>query len=385
MSRVARRRALALATTASLAVGLTATAVAADPAERTVTLVGSLQSEIGCTADWLPACAASELDWVEGTTYAGRFELPEGVYAFKVTIDGSWDKNYGAGGVSGGPDIPVAIAGPATLEFTYDDATHVITVAPTDLPGDTVTAADRALATDSLRTPLTQERFYFVLTDRFANGDTSNDLGGFSGDRLDHGYDPTDWGFFHGGDLRGLIENLDYIEDLGTTAIWLTPSLANKPVQGEGADASAGYHGYWVTDFTRIDPHLGTNEEMKELIDAAHGRGMKVFFDIITNHTADVITYEGGQFSYVSKEAEPYRDADGNPFDDVDFVNSPDFPALDAAVSFPYRPVVAPEESDAKTPAWLNDVTLYHNRGDSTFSGESSTYGDFVGLDDLFT
>ncbi len=385
MSRVARRRALALATTAGLAIGLTATTVAADPADRTVTLVGSLQSEIGCAGDWLPACDASELDWSEGTRYTGRFSLPEGSYEFKVTINGGWAENYGAGGVLGGPNLPLVIAGPATLDFTYDDATHVVTVAPTDLPADSVNDTDRALAGDSLRTPLTRERFYFVMTDRFANADPSNDEGGFTGDRLATGFDPTDWGFFHGGDLRGLIENLDYIEGLGTTAIWLTPSFANKPVQGEGENASAGYHGYWVTDFTRIDPHLGTNEEMKQLIDAAHSRGMKVFFDIITNHTADVISYEEGQSSYVSKTAEPYRDADGNPFDDVDYVNSPDFPALDPAVSFPYTPVVAPEEADAKTPAWLNDVTLYHNRGDSTFAGESSTYGDFVGLDDLFT
>ena len=77
----------------------------------------------------------------------------------------------------------------------------------------------------------------------------------------------------------------------GTTAIWLTPSFKNKPVQGDAGAESAGYHGYWITDFTQIDPHLGTNADLKALVDAAHKRGIKVFFDIITNHTADVIDY----------------------------------------------------------------------------------------------
>ena len=98
---------------------------------------------------------------------------------------------------------------------------------------------------------------------------------------------------------------------MGTTAIWLTPSFKNKPVQGGPGQESAGYHGYWITDFTQIDPHLGTNADMKALIDAAHAKGMKVFFDIITNHTADVIDYEEKQYTYRSKKAFPYEDAAG--------------------------------------------------------------------------
>jgi glycosidase len=198
------------------------------------------------------------------------------------------------------------------------------------------------------------------------------------------GFDVTRKGFYNGGDLAGLLDRIDYIQGLGTTSIWLTPSFKNKAVQPE--DKSAGYHGYWVTDFTQIDPHLGTNEELKVLIDKAHSRGMKVYFDIITNHTADVIGYqEGARKAYVSKDAEPYRTATGKNFDDRDFAGSEDFPALDAATSFPYIPVLDPGEENLKVPAWLNDPTLYHNRGDTTFVGEDSSYGDFFGLDDLFT
>ncbi|MGE0817177.1 MAG: alpha-amylase family glycosyl hydrolase [Candidatus Nanopelagicales bacterium] len=233
------------------------------------------------------------------------------------------------------------------------------------------------------RLGLSGERVYFVMPDRFIDGDPSNNTGGLTGDRSTTGYDPADYGFFHGGDLAGLTQRLDYIGSLGTTALWLTPVFANKPVQGTGFDESAGYHGYWTLDYTRIDPHLGTNAEMRALVDAAHARGMKVFFDIVVNHTADVITSPDGPL-YVSKEEVPYKDASGNPFDDAKVAGSPDFPPLNLD-SFPLRPVVPAGERDAKAPAWLNDPTMYHNRGDSTFQGESSQYGDFFGLDDLFT
>ncbi|MCZ8173528.1 MAG: alpha-amylase family glycosyl hydrolase, partial [Brevundimonas sp.] len=103
------------------------------------------------------------------------------------------------------------------------------------------------------------EIVYFVLPDRFENGDPKNDTGGIKGDRLQHGFDPTHKGFYHGGDLKGLTARLDYIQGMGATAIWFAPIFKNKPVQGPKGDESAGYHGYWVTDFTQVDPHFGTN------------------------------------------------------------------------------------------------------------------------------
>ncbi|OLF05356.1 alpha-amylase [Actinophytocola xinjiangensis] len=247
----------------------------------------------------------------------------------------------------------------------------------------TATAGDGPRALHSLRGPVTDENFYFVMADRFANGDPGNDRGGLADDPLVSGFDPTKKGFYNGGDLAGLRERLDYIQGLGTTSIWLTPSFTNKPVQPEDGP-SAGYHGYWITDFTRIDPHLGSNAELAALVDDAHERGMKVYFDIITNHTADVIGYaQGARRPYTSKDVSPYRTASGEVFDDRDVEGA--FPALDPATSFPYTPVLDPDERDLKVPAWLNDVTLYHNRGDTTFTGEDSQYGDFFGLDDLFT
>ncbi|WP_369367304.1 pullulanase-type alpha-1,6-glucosidase [Streptomyces sp. CG4] len=242
--------------------------------------------------------------------------------------------------------------------------------------------SDAALAARPARHGDTREQFYFVMPDRFANGDTSNDKGGLTGSRLSTGYDPTDKGFYQGGDLKGLTRRLDYIKGLGTTAIWMAPIFKNKPVQGTGANVSAGYHGYWITDFTQVDPHFGTNQDLKTLISQAHAKGMKVFFDVITNHTADVVNYEEKSSGYLSKGAFPYLTKDGRPFDDSDYADGTrKFPAVGTG-SFPYTPKVT---SNSKVPAWLNDPTMYHNRGDSTFAGESTTYGDFSGLDDLWT
>jgi pullulanase-type alpha-1,6-glucosidase len=245
--------------------------------------------------------------------------------------------------------------------------------------------SDAKLAAEPSRHDDTREQFYFVMPDRFANGDTSNDEGGLTGSRLTTGYDPTDKGFYQGGDLKGLTKKLDYIKGLGTTAIWMAPIFKNQPVQGTGKDASAGYHGYWITDFTRVDPHFGTNKDLETLISKAHAKGMKVFFDVITNHTADVVDYEEKSYDYLSKGAFPYLTKDGEPFDDADYANGKTaFPAVDND-SFARTPTVTAAKKTAKVPSWLNDTTMYHNRGDSTYAGESTTYGDFSGLDDLWT
>lgn len=383
-----RRRLLSSLLLIALTTGLmvAADAPSAHAETTSVTLAGSLQSELGCPADWQADCAATHLTRVGGTSaWRGRFHVPAGSWEFKIAVNDGWDTNYGAGGVAGGPNIPVSLVGAADLVFGFDADTHQISVQPAKLSGAT-TPADRELARNSLRPPLTDERFYFLMADRFANGDPSNDRGGLTGSRLTTGFDPTDKGFYHGGDLKGVISKLDYIKGLGTTAIWLTPSFVNKPVQGTAGNESAGYHGYWITDFTRIDPHLGTNDDMKRLIRAAHAKGMKVFFDIITNHTADVIDYSEKKYTYIPTSDRPYTDASGKVFDPVQVAGSSAFPALDVNTSFPYHPVFDnPADATAKTPAWLNDRTLYHNRGDSTYAGESTEWGDFSGLDDLFT
>ncbi|MEJ0088072.1 MAG: alpha-amylase family glycosyl hydrolase [Pseudomonadota bacterium] len=255
--------------------------------------------------------------------------------------------------------------------------------------------ASVALATPDFRERLPEDEIvYFVLPDRFENGDASNDRGGLSGDRLTIGFDPAHKGFYHGGDLKGLTARLDYIQGLGTTAIWLGPVYKNKPVQGPAGDESAGYHGYWITDFTRVDPHFGNGGDMRDFVRAAHARGMKVYLDIITNHTADVIQYRecmNAPCPYRSRADYPYTRKGGVTGQSInggfagDAVRTPVNFARLTDGGYAYTPFVPPAEAAVKVPAWLNAPIYYHNRGNSDFWGESSVMGDFFGLDDLMT
>ena len=126
------------------------------------------------------------------------------------------------------------------------------------------------------------ETIYFVMTDRFADGDLSNN--NIYGDE----YKPGNLRYYQGGDFKGLIENLDYIKNLGFTAIWITPPVKQPEGRyvnsGENYDAT-GYHGYWAYDFSKIDPHLESpGATYEDLINAAHSKGMKIIQDIVLNH-----------------------------------------------------------------------------------------------------
>lgn len=125
---------------------------------------------------------------------------------------------------------------------------------------------------------------YFAVTDRFFDGDTSNNDAYGVDD-----YDTSDKGgsSYHGGDFAGLTQKLDYLKDLGVNTIWITPIVEN--ITDDQPDAETGmhtygYHGYWASDFTKLNKHLGTEEEFAALIEAAHSRGMKLMVDVVLNH-----------------------------------------------------------------------------------------------------
>ncbi|WP_367389358.1 glycoside hydrolase family 13 protein [Lewinella sp. LCG006] len=118
---------------------------------------------------------------------------------------------------------------------------------------------------------------YLIMPDRFANGDKGNDKGK---GMLQQGINRDKVFFRHGGDLIGVMEHLDYLEELGATALWLNPVLENdQPYES--------YHGYAVTDHYAIDSRLGTNQQYQQLVNLAHARGQKVIMDVIFNHTGD--------------------------------------------------------------------------------------------------
>lgn len=220
----------------------------------------------------------------------------------------------------------------------------------------------------SLRRSIQDEIFYFVMPDRFHNAKPENDNGDPKRPISYGGLDRSSKWAFHGGDIAGVEAKLDYIQNLGITSIWMTPILRNKAIQNDGF----AHHGYWVVDFTEIDPHFGNNQELKDLIAAAHKRGIKVFFDIITNHTADVIKYkechkDNGDYLLYDQEG-------------CTFISKQEQLAGET-----YTPFLLEQEKNVKVPEWLNDPRYYNNQGDSFWQGESAVKGDFSGLDDIDT
>ncbi len=188
---------------------------------------------------------------------------------------------------------------------------------------------------------LSSDLIYFVMPDRYKDGSVAND-------KLD-GFDPTNTAFYHGGDLKGLTgtcssgdDGLARIKAMGFTAVWVTPLVR----QAAPTAVSAGYHGYWGVDFLNVDPHLGTNADLVAFSACAKKLKLKLILDIVTNHTADIIQYNGTEAYIPSNWA------------------------------------------NLKNPSWLNDLSNYHNVGDMSKcwgDGDCTTLGDFYGLDDLAT
>lgn len=171
----------------------------------------------------------------------------------------------------------------ATSETTAGEKTIPVTM--TDIYGNvyrttvsvTVTARDK----DSF--DWDEAVIYMTCTDRFFDGNTENDKAYQKTDV----YDPDGSLSYHGGDFAGLEQKLDYLDSLGVNTIWITPIVENSDTttkkDGETIP-STGYHGYWASDFTSLNPHLGTEEEFRSLIDAVHAHGMKLMVDVVLNH-----------------------------------------------------------------------------------------------------
>ena len=127
-----------------------------------------------------------------------------------------------------------------------------------------------------------EESIYFVLTDRFVDGDKNNN--NIYGDE----YRPGNLFYNQGGDFKGLIENIDHIKDMGFTAIWVTPPVMQPPgryMSADGGYEATGYHGYWAWDFSKIDQHLESpGYTYDDFIKVAHSKGLKVIQDIVANH-----------------------------------------------------------------------------------------------------
>jgi len=209
------------------------------------------------------------------------------------------------------------------------------------------------------------------MTDRFANGDPGND--GASGIVPS----PGDFARIQGGDWRGIEEHLDYVEDLGASTIWISPIVRNV-ARLEDAD---GYHGYWASDSTAIEPRFGTEDELRSLVDAAHARGMHVIVDVVTNHLGRVFFYDlDGDGTLDDGETQPPYRPEGY-----------DAPIVFTEPARLFSPLPESEHSVAdaeRDPGVLELSAMHFHRrgyGDLTI-GEQRRYGDFPdGLRDLDT
>ena len=126
---------------------------------------------------------------------------------------------------------------------------------------------------------------YFLLTDRFKNGDITNDI------NFDRKEKAAVLRGFEGGDLRGIIQKIDdnYFSDLGINAIWMTPIVEQiHGATNEGTGNTYGFHGYWTKDWTELDPNFGTKKDLKELVEKAHHKGIRIVLDAVVNHTGPV-------------------------------------------------------------------------------------------------
>ncbi|HMR17329.1 MAG TPA: alpha-amylase family glycosyl hydrolase, partial [Mariniflexile sp.] len=126
---------------------------------------------------------------------------------------------------------------------------------------------------------------YFLLTDRFHNGDPTNDV------NFGRTAETGKLRGFEGGDLKGITQKIEagYFTKLGINAIWMTPIV--EQIHGsidEGTGISYGFHGYWTKDWTAIDPNFGTKDDLHQLVEAAHKKGIRILLDAVVNHTGPV-------------------------------------------------------------------------------------------------
>ncbi len=171
---------------------------------------------------------------------------------------------------------------------------------------------------------------YMLMPDRFANGNPKNDVIKGMEDQLCNRNEPS---LRHGGDLEGLRQHLDYFTNLGVTALWLTPVLENdRPADG---GKHSTYHGYATTDYYRVDPRFGTNEEYKALVDECHKKGLKVVMDMIFNHCGDY--HPWAKHTRIDENGKTIKD-----YPSKDWFNSPNY---GLQTSYKLTPVLDPYAS----------------------------------------
>ncbi|WP_430696670.1 alpha-amylase family glycosyl hydrolase [Metabacillus mangrovi] len=221
-----------------------------------------------------------------------------------------------------------------------------------------------------------EARIYFMLTDRFFDGDSSNN------NPNKENYDRNHPETYHGGDFAGITKKLDYLEDMGINTIWITPIVDNVDwnIRTGKEGPQYAYHGYWAKDFTKLDEHLGDMQAFQKLIDKAHDKGMKIMVDVVLNHGGYGLK-DGGQQSIRNyptvEDALRFKDMFRDGGTDVikgELAGLPDFKTEDPAV----RNQLIKWQTD-----WLNKAktkrgdTIDYFRVDTVKHVDSTTWSAF--------
>ena len=214
---------------------------------------------------------------------------------------------------------------------------------------------------------------YFAVTDRFFDGDAENNNAYGVGD---YNIGEKGGSSYHGGDFAGLNQKLDYLKDLGVNTIWITPIVENitkDQHDNETDTATYGYHGYWASDFTKLNKHLGTEEQFKALLEAAHSKGMKIMVDVVLNHAG----YETeGYFNNI------LRDADGKTIsmirDDSNTIGGDDkYDSLSDLPDFVTENKAVTDQLVAWQTGWMSNYSIDYYRVDTVKHVETTTWAAF--------
>ena len=214
---------------------------------------------------------------------------------------------------------------------------------------------------------------YFAVTDRFFDGDASNNDAYGVGD-----YNVGEKGgsSYHGGDFAGLNQKLDYLKDLGVNTIWITPIVENiteDQHDNKTDTATYGYHGYWASDFTKLNKHLGTEQQFKALLDAAHSKGMKIMVDVVLNHAGY------GREDYFNSIL---TDADGNSIsmirDSSNTISGDDkYDSLSDLPDFVTENKAVTDQLVAWQTEWMSKYNIDYYRVDTVKHVETTTWAAF--------
>ena len=272
---------------------------------------------------------------------------------------------------------PTLMEGTISCLNTVAAGEKTISVTVKDIYGNVYTTATNVTVTERKKSAgdfdWDEAVIYFAVTDRFFDGDASNNDAYGVGD-----YNKGEKGgsSYHGGDFAGLNQKLDYLKDLGVNTIWITPIVENitEDQHDKKTDtATYGYHGYWASDFTKLNRHLGTEEQFKALLDAAHSKGMKIMVDVVLNHAGY------GTEKYFNSIL---TDADGNSIsmirDSNNTISGDDkYDSLSDLPDFVTENKAVTDQLVAWQTEWMSKYSIDYYRVDTVKHVETTTWAAF--------